>query len=460
MKIIIFLLFFPFVLSANSAGKQVADAICDGKLSEVQRLIRGGFGIDQPLRDNSQNTALTLASYCYGGNPEIAAWLLSQGADVNMHSKDDYSNLMWALRSTRSSNSAMHKVVWDMVKKGATINYTDKTTGRTPLMLAASRGDKELVEYMLKNGAVKTQKTKGTWCISGQNIQCTAADLARLGGHVEVALFLEGKDPDSYKQTLHFLVQSGTIAQVQAKINSGADVNEAETLSKLTPLHYAIKRGDQSILEALLAAKANPSPVDYAGVTPLRDAIVFYKSNLAKILIEGGARGDTAQLQGCGGGLTEFGWALEYNVYDMAHLLIDKDRIDLQGGWFVFRSLAGKNKKDIDILKKLLEKGAIPPSDYIDTLKSWHTRYSFPASLDLAKIVENWNNKPNPNVVMPPPPPPPPLPDSNLALGRSQKKRVEKRTRSMNKATTASIQKGLIFFNEKDQLSPSSFPEP
>ena len=184
------LLFVSPSLQAKPSGSQMQEAICNGDLNQVKSLIAKGFGVSDPLDpDQGANSIypLTLASYCYGGKPEIAAYLISRGADVNKHSRNSYSNLMWALRSVRKEDDAMHKVAWDMIRKGANANWIDSTTGRTPLMGAAGNGDLKMVQELIRRGASKTPRTKGDWCISDSDVKCNAADHARMGGHVEVA---------------------------------------------------------------------------------------------------------------------------------------------------------------------------------------------------------------------------------------------------------------------------------
>ena len=250
----LFGLVFLFVgsqLEAKPSKQEMHDAICGFNLSIVQVYINRGWGINDSIDEKDPNfPALTLASYCYGGAPEIAAWLLSRGADVNKHPKNGYSNLMWAIRSVDDIGDAMHKVVWTMIRKGADVNWQDPTTGRTALMGAASHGDMEMVKELLKRGADRNKKTKSDWCISDKyDVQCTAADYARLDGFVEVALYLEGKDDSEYKQSIHYAARTGNLARVRTLIASRTDVNKAEEMSGLTPLHYAVRSKNKEIGE-------------------------------------------------------------------------------------------------------------------------------------------------------------------------------------------------------------------
>ena len=89
----ILFLFSSLSLQAKPTGDQVSEATCDFNLPQVQKYVAQGWGINDPLSSDSGATALTLASYCYGGSAEIAAWLIQRGADVNKHDRNNYSNL-------------------------------------------------------------------------------------------------------------------------------------------------------------------------------------------------------------------------------------------------------------------------------------------------------------------------------------------------------------------------------
>ncbi|MBU42032.1 MAG: hypothetical protein CMN76_02340 [Spirochaetaceae bacterium] len=443
-------------LLAKPTGDQVNEAICDGDLNAVQRYVAQGWGINDPLDAEGENTALTLASYCYGGQPEIAAWLLQRGADVNKHARDHYSNLMWALRSVDAEGDAMHKVAWDMIRKGANVDYHDSTHGRTALMLASSNGDLKIVQELIRRGADRNRKTKSDWCVSGNyDLQCTAMDYARLDGNVEIALFLEGKNPATYKQSLHYAARQGDLARVQALIQSGADVNAAEDMSQLTPLHYAVRGNHLAVVKALLAAGAKPSPQDYVGITPLRDAIVKYRKEMAMALINAGATGSSEQLQGCGGGLTEFGWALSYGLFDVAKLLIEKNAVDLQGGWGVFREIDGANEETVRIAEMVLIRGAKPPEDYISLLEKWHTEYNYEYAPQIIALVKKHEQKPVipiPSILIPdnpdfdPSAPPEPRALESLKI----------RTRSLkpDPELQEKIERSKQFYDKKERLSP------
>lgn len=351
-------------------GQQMHDAICDGDLSAVKRILARGHGVNQKMGKDG-GYPLELASYCYGGKADIAAYLIRRGADVNRHG-DGYSPLMWALRSTDSisERDPMRKVVMQMMAKGAKVRYQDPTTGRTPLMLAAGNGDTKLVRMMLARKADRKPRTKQDWCVSGhRDIQCSASDYARLGGHVELALELDGKSPTAYRKTLHYAAKTGNLKRVRQLLAGDADPNAGEKISKFTPLYYATMKDHKSVVKALVKAGAKPSPVDYAGTTPLRQAVVYYKRDMARLLIDLGAKADNHQTQGCGGGLSEYGWAIEYGQHQLAKYMIEKGALDPRNPGMAFQATYGRSAEDIPVAKLFLDKGARPTQGDVDQLK-------------------------------------------------------------------------------------------
>ncbi|MCR9144099.1 MAG: ankyrin repeat domain-containing protein [bacterium] len=352
------------------SGADLTAAICEGDLAAVKRIVARGQGVNQKMGKDG-NYPLELASYCYGGKPAIASYLLRRGADVNRHD-GDYTTLMWAIRSmdSVSDSDPMRKVVFQMMAKRPKLRYQDPTTGRTPLMLAASAGDTKLVKMMLARKADRKPRTKGDWCVSGNyKIQCSAADHARLGGHVELALSLDGKSPTNYRKTLHYAAKTGDLGRVQALLKQNADPNARETISKFTPLYYATMGDHKNIVRALIQAGAKPDPVDFSGTTPLRQAVVYYKRDMAKLLIDLGAKANNHQTQGCGGGLSEFGWAIEYSQHDLAKYMIEKGALDPRNPGTAFQATYGRSAEDITVARLFLKKGARPTTDDILRLK-------------------------------------------------------------------------------------------
>lgn len=96
--------------------------------------------------------ATPLHSAVAKGNLEVAEVLIKNGAEVNAKCSNTRNTpLHWAARND-------HKAVAELlIAKGADVNAKG-TKGETPLDLAISKGNKELVDLLRKHGAVDKRK--------------------------------------------------------------------------------------------------------------------------------------------------------------------------------------------------------------------------------------------------------------------------------------------------------------
>ena len=98
-------------------------------------------------------------------------------------------------------------------------------------------------------------------------------------------------EPD--RSELFAAVLSSDIDRLRGAIASGADLNELDQLG-VTPLYYAITRGDAEAVESLLDAGADielPPDSDDPSMSPLRFAEDFWGlNNIGAILRSRGAK--------------------------------------------------------------------------------------------------------------------------------------------------------------------------
>ena len=124
------------------------DAIEDGSLGDVQKLLAGGAD------PNVQKQGYTALRCAIGDeNVAVVKALIEAGADVNGVSDDDgMPDLMFAV------NVGVLGIVEALLSADADPNCTD-SSGRTPLMEAAGqRGTTKLVQLLLDAGADKSLK--------------------------------------------------------------------------------------------------------------------------------------------------------------------------------------------------------------------------------------------------------------------------------------------------------------
>jgi ankyrin repeat protein len=274
--------------------------------------------------------------------------------------------------------------------KPADINWQDKDT-LTPLIHAAMKGHKEVVELLIKSGADINKAHKDGF---------TALMGAAKFGFPEIALMLiknganihaEKSGEDSGWTALIFAAWQGKLDVARVLVQHGARVNSSSTVSHWTSLLWALEKGHDEVARFLLEEGADVNAEDNEHFTPLMCASKFGRLAIARILIEKGANvnasksgkdeGWTALMFASWQGkadiiklLLEYGadvnaktcenwtplmWAAREGHTDVASLLIEKGaQVNLRSDkGYTALGLAAFNGY-LDIVKKLIEAGA------------------------------------------------------------------------------------------------------
>jgi cytohesin len=155
--------------------------------------------------------------------------------------------------------------------------------GRTPLLVAARSGQKEIVELLLAHKADANER---------DNSANTALIGAAAHGHAGIVqvLLASGANVNATNDVgwsaLHAAVDHVEVTKVL--LAQKADVNARTTLG-WTPLHYAAQYGDEKVVRALVAGKADIDAKNLDGQTPLVVAVAWGKNTVVKTLLEAGA---------------------------------------------------------------------------------------------------------------------------------------------------------------------------
>lgn len=233
----------------------------------------------------------------------ILQCLVEKGLDIDvvndapLHTKR-MAPLTWHLEL---KSLAMAEVLMDM---GASLNGMDSSTPHnkrirtlTPVHSCAVSGNvawlRRISEASKRTGIPVLWEAPFRWNMesAGENHFdiMTGFQMACFKGHREcVNFFLEETGVDNQfsspagKTALHFAASHGDIVIIEQLIRHGFDVI-AETLMKLTPLHYAVMQDNRAAVRTLIQFGAENS-IDKYGRTPLSIAVLEKNSEVTGIL--------------------------------------------------------------------------------------------------------------------------------------------------------------------------------
>jgi uncharacterized protein len=130
--------------------------------------------------------------------------------------------------------------VSQLIAAGAEVNAVSPL-GATPLMGAASRGHKDIVNYLLDHGAdSSTRLGFGASALAG----------AAAGGHVDVVSVLLDRGSQGLDAALALASRNGHEQIVQRLLDDGADPTVRDA-GGLSPIDWAIKKRHHQILSLL-----------------------------------------------------------------------------------------------------------------------------------------------------------------------------------------------------------------
>jgi ankyrin repeat protein len=223
-----------------SSADALQQAVRDGNLAEVQRLVKGGENVNS--LDYAGNAPLLDAAF--SGHLEIARFLIASGADPSVrNAQSGVTALIYAVLSSRPA------MVQLLLAAGAHVDDKSRD-GESLLHLAATKNNLPVLLLLLD----------------------AHADMEMLDA--------DGRTPlDS--AILHNQTGSASLL-----IKRGADVIHVRTVDGRGPLHEACIKGLAALLEPLIAAGADAVQRDRSGQTPLDLALAYKNENVVAALLQ------------------------------------------------------------------------------------------------------------------------------------------------------------------------------
>lgn len=245
--------------------------------------------LTQPIRGDGFTLLMYACHPDSGGQPEIAAWLIEQGA--NLDAQDVYGNtaLIFASQNRQVDSAKL------LIEHGASLDVKDAIFGFPALMHACQLDQPEIAKSLIEHGAnVNTTGVELGWTPLMFACEMASLDTAKLliehGADVNAKseVFQDGYTPLTYAITLR-----APPATMELLIENGADVN-LPGFSFEFPLAWACLQGDLEIAQLLLDSGSDINAVGPDGKTALiQSCFTFdYKLDMVKLLLQEGAEID------------------------------------------------------------------------------------------------------------------------------------------------------------------------
>ncbi len=304
-------LFYVFVLLAVNysvlEAQTIHTAAETGDLALVKQLLEKN---PELVNDNSgKEGRFPLHCAIRGSQPEIALYLIENGADANAKDENNSSVLFYA------SYYRMEEVVRQLVTRGADLKNDKSASGVTPFHYTARRASEEVLELMIEHGADVNALTRSGipplyYSISAGNYLNTkflfenGANIdrnfrARGQGLMHIAgrnggpdllelLISKDIDPDSkdeYGQSaLNYAIKRNNTKIVDFLTSNLSNINETDSTYGMSLLHWASVLGNTEVAEKLIKTGININSEDFDGNTPLDMAQKYGHQTTAGLL--------------------------------------------------------------------------------------------------------------------------------------------------------------------------------
>jgi len=156
------------LLEKHSIDLNDTDVLCDA------------YEVDEP-----DEIPLLFWAIQIGASREMIEMLMEQGLDITQVNREGLGAIDVAIRQRRRD------LVDLCAEHGVSLTTTKRRSGLTPLMLAASLGDQEMVAYLIEQGAsVDDTDKRGT----------TVLEYARVLGQTKIIEYFENLERESQKE--------------------------------------------------------------------------------------------------------------------------------------------------------------------------------------------------------------------------------------------------------------------
>lgn len=272
-----------YVTQMNSDPKALND-----RIALIDLLLANGATMDE--RDELQRTPLHIAMPIY----ELAQHLLSKGAKADILNANQESPFFQAIRTRYPNKNDGIDFIRALAKAGADVNEKNKNDV-TPLHLAVSNDRLDLLPTLIELGADVNIRIRGVPLISHLITQPYSNKQALINLLLKYSLDLnvhDNIDGLKGKTPLHYAIEKGDLSLVLFLLENGSDPNLLDK-NGMNALHTSASLSLDSLqtdqlLSAMLKAKLDINAVDYDNRTALHHAALSRNLHLTKTLLAKG----------------------------------------------------------------------------------------------------------------------------------------------------------------------------
>jgi ankyrin repeat protein len=294
-------------------------AVNRGMDATVKKLVEAGADVNARRAVYFKSTALMEVGV--RNNPQLAAWLLDQGADLHARDTTGDTPLNWAAFYGHQELAALY------LDRGAKLSVAGRQGSAVDIAL--HRGHQELVQLLIERGAGKAVSAEAKAFINAiktgdldgveaaleagispdqtDEIGSPALVLAAGAGQLEILLYLLKKGADKAamnrigETALARAARFGHEKMVDRLLSLGADPELAGEQFGITPLIAAAQAGESGIIRELIASDVNPDrPEHINGYTPLMLATAGGHTEAVRALLAEGASPYVKSYEGAG----------------------------------------------------------------------------------------------------------------------------------------------------------------
>ncbi|KAK1790405.1 hypothetical protein P4O66_014302 [Electrophorus voltai] len=252
----------------------------DGHMCMIRNILEGQSEIKKCINAHLGKSGDTLLHYAARhGHLDILMYFVEKmGMDIELYN-NDYK------RALHEASSMSHRTcVQYLVDKGAIIDCLKKADW-TPLMMACTRRDLEVIQVLLNHGANPTLQNKDGW--NSFHIACREGDAAVIQYLLLVRPEVWRTESNTRRTPLHTAAMHGCLEVVEILLKRCAYKPNERDSCGVTPFMDAVRNGQLAVAKLLLERhQASPTAVDILGAQPLHQASVTAKDEALCFLVQ------------------------------------------------------------------------------------------------------------------------------------------------------------------------------